>query len=387
MGIIDVMFSIDSRTLPRDQNLQEFLNTIRNALVSFQSNVFLDDFSVVDLFDEEIQGFEEVLPEGKFLKDFIKLKLSFQTGYNAINGRNETNLFLEKDEVVSSELMVFDRSNNRFFNKSIEELNSTVGARQYYINKGESVLYIIPIDFEISNAYSRVVERHTAYKAAEKTSNQKLLLAFPSSESYLQATTTYEQHKAVEIEKAVKNHFQDDENVKSRVVGWLNLFNESSLEGSKTIKFLNDNNYQISDLHKSVLDVLNLHIPVEDDDLSFFQEQLLKELDAGSLIFAIKDPRSDGNGLSRILELIDIKPRGIDFETSFQDMITSNLKDRTLVIATDITISGTQTEHGLNYYESVPETEEQHQEIKKGLVTSDERYFKFANITEFENCR
>lgn len=386
MAAVDVLFGIDSNTKAEDNTLENLLLTVRNSLISFQSNVFVRDFNVVELFDKEIQPIIEALPEGTNLSEFKKTKLTFQPDFNQKIGKEEVKVMLDKEELSEFQFMVYHTDDLVFYNKKAEELNSSLSGRQYYMYKRDQELFIIPVEQQISNAFSRVEFRLKTYKKSQQNPDQYLMV-FPSSEEYLKTEQTYDRFKAVEIERVLKNHYPEGTNIRSRVVTWLNLFNAYSLAGSKTLAFLEENGYGISDLHKSILEVLSQHIPVSDDDLAFFKRTILKEKQSGSVIFAIKDHRVDGNGLARLFNKLGFELREIDFNASYSAMTSGSLVDKTLVIATDLCLSGTQTFHGLNYYDATPETEEALVALRAELEKNNERYFKFANLSEFKKCK
>lgn len=386
LAAADILFGIDSKSVAADNTLEELRLSIRNSFISFQNNVRLNEFNVVELFDNEIQPVIEKLPEGTLLNDFKKTKLSFETDLNTSSNKEETKILLAKEDVSAHQFMVYHTDDLVFYNKNAEELNSSLAGRQYYILNQQHILYIIPVEHQLSNAFNRVDSRLKTYKKS-LAKQDSYLKVFPSSESYLKAEQTYNQAQSVTIEHVLKNHYPYGTDIKSRIVRWLNLFNETSLSGSKTLAFLNENGYGISDLHKSILQVLSQHIAVTDEDLQFFKETILREHQSGSIIFAIKDHRTDGNGLALLLDKIGFELRDIDFNASYAQMTSGSLAGKTLVIATDISLSGTQTFHGLNYYDNLPESDEALKELWTHLEKSNERYFKFQNREAFEKCR
>lgn len=382
----DILFGVDTKSIAVDNTLEDMRLTIRHSLISFQSNVKLRDFNVVELFDNEMLPILENLPGSTVLADFKKTKLTFETDLNTSSNKEETKVVLDKEDVSAFQFMVYHSDDLIFYNKNAEELNSALSSRQYYLYKQDQILYIIPVEQQLSNAFSRVDSRIKTFKKSQQQQD-RYLKVFPSNEIYRKAEQTYDQSQSVTIERILKNHYPEGTNIKSRIVGWLNLFNESSLAGSKTMAFLHANGYGISDLHKSILEVLSQHIAVTDEDLAFFRQTILNEHQSGSVIFAIKDHRTDGNGLARLFNKIGLDLRHIDFSASYAQMTSGSLAGKTLVIATDISLSGTQTFHGLDYYENPPESEEALKELWEHLELSNERYFKFQNREAFENCK
>lgn len=386
LAAADVLFGIDSNSKVEDQTLEDLRLTIRNSFVSFQSNILLADFNVVELFDAEMRSYKGVLPEGTGLVDFKKTKLTIRKAYNSQTGKEETQVMLEKDDLSNFQFMVYDTDNLKFYCKKLEELNSSLSGRLYYMHNAGQEVFIIPIELQISNAFNRIEERYKVYKLVEKNGGD-FSLTFPSSDAYVKAQQTFDQYKAAEIEAILKNHYANGTEIRARIVNWLNFFNASSLAGSKTLAFLEENGYGISDLHRSVLEVLSQHIAITDEDLAFFYERITREQESGSVVFAIKDPRTDGNGLARLLEKVGFGLRDVDFDASYATMTSGSLAGKCLVIATDISVSGTQSLQGLNYYNNVPETEEDLIKLRERLVISNERYFKFSNLGDFEKCK
>ena len=98
------------------------------------------------------------------------------------------------------------------------------------------------------------------------------------------------------------------------------------------------------------------------------------------LIFPLKNPDRDKNGVYRILNKWGFGNREIDFEKMFKQLCEADCLNKKLVIIADTTISGSQSIKALEYYTRVFNDEEELKKIHSKLFKSTERYSQFENI-------
>ena len=177
---------------------------------------------------------------------------------------------------------------------------------------------------------------------------------FPKSNSLEKATEFYEASDTATLEANLKNHYKDTSDIKNRIVNWLSLFNEETIAGSKLKDFfdLEEDTYKIENLYSAIIDLLEQHIPVTEDDLMFFSKKIQEyNLSDDHIIFPLKDTGRDaGNGLARLLDKCSIPPRAIDFVMNAKILFAEDCSNKTLVIPNDISISGGQASNALKYY-------------------------------------
>eukprot|EP01037_Dinobryon_pediforme_P009405 gene9405-9485_t len=177
------------------------------------------------------------------------------------------------------------------------------------LNETDTNILIYVPELEYVKAYNRITER----KAVQVEANESYRKLFPDDERFQQATTAYESSQFNVIEARLTNHYSESTNIKARVTTWLTIINEQTIAGSVFGAYLT---------RKSI------RMP---------KEQLDTFINDGAILFPLKHPGRDQNGLSRLLNKCGFSARELDFEKRVAPLFTADCSGKKLVILLDAT--------------------------------------------------
>jgi hypothetical protein len=387
---IDLIFAVNDRTLIEKSNLDQYFGTIRQSFVNFQSEPAINDFSLVQLFDDYVLPFSTLILEKYKLSvgDFVSGTFSYTTGFNVKTSQNETKAKLNDEDIDGRILLLYDNETNRFYSKTILELKNLTQNRDVFVcsceieeegKKSEAVLIYLS-DHQLSKSFERIKYRQDIFKTAVKESSEYRNV-FPKDSFYQSIEKIYEEFTYQDLEKTLKNHYGTSVNIKDRIVSWLTLINETSIKGSEFEKYLGGK-ISLDQVRRAILTLLSVHCPIEDSDIKYFKEQLDLVRNDEHLIFAIKHPDRDKNGLFRLLAKCGYPDRDPDFEKNVRLMYSGSKIPDKLVILVDTSISGKQFSKGFKYYTTVLNDAESLLKANQNLVNLKDKYFEFKSIQE-----
>lgn len=389
----DILFSVNERTSIVDTDLRHYFNTIKQSFVNFQSEIEMEEFSVVELLDEYTTPLMEQLTQ-KYsfkLEDFAIGLLGFTSLFNTSSAQNEIKVAYEGKDITGYSLLLFDNDTAKFWSKTPAELQAITTGRTFFAKEYESqeegvinkALLIYQPEYAIEKAFERVQYRQGVFIDAIKTQSPYRNV-FPRDEFYKEVEKTYLQFQYQDLEKNLKNHYTATDDIKDRIVSWLTLINNESIKGSRFEAFL-DGKTSISQVHTAILSLLSAHCPLTDEDIAYFKENLDQKNHDEYLIFAAKHPDRDKNGLFRLLARCGYPNREPDFEKSERILYSRGCPIKKLVILLDTSITGSQFIKAFNYYTTPLANEEALIAANKLLVQLKDKYFEFKNIVEQQN--
>src|SRR5690606_11859286 len=100
------------------------------------------------------------------------------------------------------------------------------------------------------------------------------------------------------------------------------------------------------------------------------------------LIFPLKHPYRDGNGLERLLDKCKIDKRVINLEKDANILLSKDCSKKKLIIASDISISGSQAAKALKYYLSHYNNFEEFTTETRNREKQNEKYFPIKDKKE-----
>jgi hypothetical protein len=364
--IKDILFCINQYSKPNSTTLKRFFDTIYDSIRKFELQLSKQGSLISDTFDHYIKSIEESLltvqnensPQEKlFSSDFSIKKITITKVFNAEIGENENKIVIDDNKISVVDILLYNYSINCFEYINEDKIPLFTDNKYSFIKEKGDKYYVYIAEIQLTKSFDRIQARMRIYKSLQEGDNssiQKMLLLFPKNNSLERATEFYEAKDTLELESNLKNHYKDSKETKERIINWLSLFNEENIASSKLKDFfdLKENDYKIENLYSAIIDLLKKHIPITNDDVSFFSKELEKHhLSDDFIIFPLKHTGRDGkNGLARLLEKCSIEPRDIDFEKYAEIIFTEDCSNKTLIIPNDILISGDQTSKALKYY-------------------------------------
>ena len=390
---IDIFFSVNDRIIINDKTLESFYITIKNSVEIFQSEVSSLQYDFKDFIDENIPNlyFENEKTEryGIDNKSFektdieINIEQNYSTKEDVYKLKINNNIFNDIESVFlfENEIKAF----RSFLLKDLVQVLNNKRKKYYYKNSNGIFIYFP--ELEIVSAFERIEVRKKIYDFAQNNSEEgdiRLKRLFPYNKSFMLAEKVYNSFTSkAEIEKKLSIHYTNTIDIKDRVVNWLSSINNDSIIGSNLEKYMASKNIELPFLYHSILNLINAHKCYDDDDLSYFKNKINDyKSNENYILFPIKDPFSDSNGLGRLLRKCNFEDRDINF-TKYRDIVYNNdCTNKTLVVITDISISGAQTTKAFDYYTRC---------FSEGQISSDiqdrairEKYFTYKNESEFD---
>jgi len=357
---IDIFFSVDDKIELKDSNLYEFFKTIKSSINVFQSEVSINRIDFIELLDSYIpQLFYSIESEKLFidLKDFELINVDVKPTRNRINGTTNFTLVINDDEIKEEiNIYLFSDFKREFEIKKIEEIENISKKEKIFSYRLDKNIFLYHPENEILSAYKRINERKELYKEILElnASDSNLGKLFPENKYYRSALNSFETFpEKIGLIKKLGFQYNNDFEIKERIVNWLSIFNEKSIEGSVLEKYM-DGKHSIENLHQSILTILEKHISMDENHISFFRSKLeeFKAKNPKIEYFLIKNAPNDQNGLFRLMEKAKSgEDRNLDFERVFNRLCTSKVESKELVIISDVSVSGDQFEKAIkNYY-------------------------------------
>lgn len=387
----DIFFSVNEHISIDDTNLKVFFKTIKDSISIFQASVKFQDFNFDNQFELEIQDLSLVIDQTalKFpLEHFKKEAIDFRSMHFASPNKNILVLYIGSELLEpNDEILLYNYLSKEFETIPKEDLQILTKNKTVFIhsiNEEDKIIYrmVIP-DNEFAKAFERIRKRKEFFLQllAHDPTNPHLEL-FPVKLNTKDAFEIYNdfEYKA-RLKELLKYHFETEKDIDTRIIGWLSLFNQTSLEGSKLKKYLDDNNYTISKLYKSILSVLNNHVAINEQDVLFFKRELESYyLKQNTILFPIKDPYRDNNGLLRLLNRCGFPGRHFNFDNQVEKIFGEAHENLSIVIPSDIIISGSQIMRALDYY--LEEIKDNSELASRNKKYKNERYYKFQNLDQ-----
>jgi hypothetical protein len=380
--LIDIFFSVNQQSRIESDNLSIFFNTIADSLIIFQSQLQSVGFSYSDLIFAETNRLDIYLKE-QYEIDISYLKkaiISFRPWFNPETFKQETRLIIDGEPATGKPVLCFEHDAFGFYAKTTEELGIRVrGEFVFYHETTDSILIYVP-ELEFSKSFVRIRDR----KEIQAIHNPKVRTVFPDNVIYEEAKAAYEGSDFGSIQKNLKNHYSELQNIPQRVISWLTIFNENTIAGSNFDAYLKSKQISFSQVYRSLLATINLHYPVTDESIMQFKEQLLVYEAEGAILFPLKHPGRDVSGLSRLLEKCGFPPRVPDFEKITRPLFSEDCTGKKLIIIMDAQTLGGQATSAFKHYLTVYKNDE---EFKKVKLPNDQRYFPFTSIEETAKFR
>ncbi|WP_461641110.1 reverse transcriptase domain-containing protein [Labilibaculum euxinus] len=393
--IRDILFAVNKNTIPKGDNLLDFMATIRKSIVNFQSELTEFKSFISNVFDKYSSVEEDAFSKieaGKDRMSFDEFKIGKVTYIEKENYNTnavETILEIYGSKIDINNVSYYDHSNNEFQPLSSEKA-FFINSRDYvFVHKIDSNYYLYIPEKELIKAFERIVNRKIIYdeiyESGVYSSNKKL---FCDVVDYDRAATLYDQENTVELERKLQYHYASTTNIKERIVSWLSLFSEQTIIDSKLKMYMSSKGYSLEKLYSAIIECLSSHIAISSTDISSFKEKITEynSLD-DHIIFPLKHPYRDGNGLERLFAKCDYRKREIDVEKDVKKLLELDCSDKTIVIVTDISISGSQARKALKYYMNNYKDYSEFRKISKELEDKNEKYFTINNISELNQLQ
>lgn len=394
--LTDILFTVDDNVKINNTLLSDVFTTINKSILCFQTQLSSPESGISDVIDNYSSIEKESLTDN--IEDNVKLSFSdfalknvkCEEKTNYATNLSEIKLLINDEKCDFKTLLYFDHGSNLFQTLSSEKIH-LINNRDYtYVAKKENKIYIYIPDKEIIKAFERVIKRKDIYlelhESPEKPNNNKLL--FPIDDFYKSAFNSYSNVDTLQIEKLLKHHYSNTKDIKGRIVTWLCLFNEKSIEGSALECFMKSNDCSIVKLYDAIIECLSLHIGPETDDIKFFRENIEKyNKSEDHIIFPLKHPYRDANGLERLFEKCEFGKREIDVEKEVDKLLGENCTGKTIVIVADISISGSQAKKAMEYYMSEYSSDEKFKEKTIELEEKKEKYFTINSCDELKKLQ
>ena len=400
---IDIFFSINNSLIPSDKNLKEFYDTIKNSIEIFNTNVELTDFNFIsDMWNEyepkfvfENKDIDNITIDWEL---FVKSKFEIKTNRDWTHGRDVLVLFVNSVKIEdSTDVYLYDNNINQFSLVQYQDLKVKSNYEYLFAHQIKDCLFIYSPENELVFAYNRVLTRFEIYKDLLSKNNSEILKHFPQNPNYELAEKSYTNFAEIlDVKRKLANHYLNSPNIKERIINWLSIFNNESIAGSELFNYMQKNDLSIDTLHHTLLTIINHHFSITEKDITFFKNKLEEyENSDEAIVFAVKNPNDDINGLSRLLQKCGFNDRQINFKKN-KKLLFDNLDDKitTLIIPSDVVLSGSQIKKALSYYnhefnndDGFSEASNSAHEAWGNRIPDDERYFIFRDYQESENFR
>ncbi len=392
--ILDILFTVDSKTDNCQTSLLDFFNTIKKSFTSFQSQLTVPKSEISDVFMNYLSIIKEsfiiedsvnLYKEKLVFEDFKLTDVSFDSKYNPITETTENFLFIDTEKVTLENARYYDHNSNSFQPISADNSILVNNIPFSYIKLKEKTYYIYIPENELTKAFNRIIERRRIYDAlyANEESLTKNKLLFPKNESYNRAEQLYIQTDTANLEIILENHYTETGNIKERIVSWLSLFNEKSIEGSELKSYMKEQGYSIEKLYSAIIECLKAHVPIKTEYINSFHQKILKyNKSINHLLFPLKQPYQDGNGLERLFVKCRILKRDIDVDKDFRKLISDGYTSQTIAVVSDISISGRQAKSALDFYLGSYNNDDELKNKRKELDEKNEKYFPVNDLKE-----
>lgn len=399
---LDVFFAVNEIITINDKTLSSFFETIKSSISIFQAqveNLTIDFTLEVDNFLKNIFSAEANV-FGLHESDFLLENITVVSKYDQILQKQIFKILLDGEELQGDyTVLFFDSYLNTFNTLELQELQVVISNKQkiYYKISGNNFFIYLPDD-ELLKAFERIKIRDAIYSESHDISivgNLNIRKLFPQALSSKVAEKSYDTyHRKDILEKKLFYHYPPRVNIRDRVVSWLSLFSKSVLDDSELYRYMNANSIDLSTLYETILDILESHYSMDEEDLDFFKSRLLAyNNDENTIIFPIKNPKYDENGLARLIDRCGFQPRTFNFFEYKNQLYKKDCKGKKLVIVTDLSISGGQFHTAWKYYNQSHEIGDDINNYNntrlhsKSTTPEQERYFCFDTIEESQRFR
>ncbi len=329
----------------------------------------------------------------------INSKVKIEENKNPFKKHTIYKLIINDIEIEATEIYLFNHFSKKFQIESLEDLPSKMRGADFFVANKESKVFIYTPEIEFSKCYERINKRKVEVYdnlfsgiATRPAEYDEYINLFPSNINYSMVKEIVEGLSELDdIKIKLSYNLKNSFDITARIINWLSLFNEESIAGSELKRYMDEKGYNLSTLYKSILTVLNAHSYISQNHIVFFQEKIeVYKKDKECILFPIKNPLNDANGLKRLLEKSGYNERDFNWLNQFDGLCGDhNLKK--LIIITDVSISGSQTKKAFDYYlKSDYEDESKLIEFNETKANYDkkspneERYFLFDKL---EKCK
>ena len=400
--ILDILFSVTDDIEISHSNLSEFFNSIVGSIIRFQSQLSNSKSNISDVFNNYIDIIEKAFSNieqketGNLrlsLKDFVSKEISYTQSFNHATKEDENLLKINELKIRIENTHIYNRSACSFEPLTSERAD-TLKNKKYLFSKSKGDLHFIYVpDNELIKAFDRLLKRKEIYESLKKDGSEDAFASnrslFPEDASREKAKRFYDQMNTNGLDSILKNHYCDATNLRERVVNWLSLFNEKSIEGSELKKFMDEKSSSIDVLYRAIIECLKTHIPISNEDLDYFKSCITEYNNTEEhIIFPLKQPYQDGNGLSRLFVRCDLRQRDIDVDKYARLLFSEDCTAKELIIAADISISGAQAGKALDFYLSEYDSHDQFVDRTKKVEKENEKYFvphDFKGLEQLQN--
>lgn len=397
----DVFFSVNKTSKIDAEKLSDFYFTIKNSIGLFQAEVKLTELNFTILIDEFIpqlilknEDGDCILPIDDF--NLVDIEISKTKNYVSIETESNYNYKIKiGDKSIDENLKIylFNNITNEFERVVLDGLEVIMRKTKKYCSIDPNGIFIYIPENELIKAYERIKTRKLIYDDTYDPSkpidnNFKLLFpSFPKNEIAKRAYDSFS--KRPELEDKLKFQYSDINDIRERVVNWLSIFNSESIAGSKLEQYMTQKGLNIDTLYSTILKILNGHYSVDSEGLNFFKQEITKYYtDPNCILFPLKNPDIDKNGLFRLINKLNLGDRFFNFQSHVDQLFKTDCTEKKLIIISDISISGTQTRKALKYYTNQFQTDEEINEFRlSGKTPKEERYYTFSNLTESKQFR
>ena len=385
-----LIFSIE-HTQVNDSNLESFFNSIISSLSIEKLKSYVNKL-IMDVNGTLNKFFMEAI-EGEFTYSLSNLK---KTDIDVISKKNPGQSSENFEINNGTEVLFSDTSHKKLFvyefgkhdivqaflKEQMVDVLTNKSLYKFCLNYDLFSLIVI-VPRELQKVFESIEKRRNWLNKWDDFSNSDLKLLFNYEKNIINVCD--------DIDVATKlliNHYyplQDNklEVTKERIVNWLLLFNDKSLQGSKLLKFMNDNSLSISHLYKTILDVICLHECITKNDIEKFRSNFISLINNNTMFFSLKS-LSDANGLHHLLAVSGSSfTRDADLDNCYQKVLNKSAICDQLVILCDVGITCTELKKALNFYIN------NEFNVKKGRarILKEQCYYDFSFEDSVERSR
>lgn len=402
----DLFFSVDKTSIIEDENLERFFQTIKISIGIFQNEVENTTLDFVKIVDEYIPELILKSEEDNYISninDFKIKKIKLTKSRDYSSNENETNYLykLTLDEVIVDEtcrVYLFNNTTIEFELIKLEDLEISQNKSKIYCSIEDKRVFVYIPENELIKAYERIETRKDIY---DKTYDHSTSISidfkklFPMSSGNIIAEKIYDTFsQKTSLENKLKLQYSNSKEIRKRVVNWLSLLNDDTISDSNLKKYMDEKKMSIDTLYNAILSVLNSHYSMDEADLDFFKQKMIEyNEDSNYILFPIKNPNFDENGLFRLINRCEFGDRPFDYLNYTRQLFTTDCASKNLVIITDVSISGGQFKKAFEYYNKQftlnDDISKFNSEKEEGRSKSpnEERYFTFSNLSESQQFR
>ncbi|QMV67136.1 hypothetical protein HS960_05465 [Sphingobacterium paramultivorum] len=375
---IDIFFGAEHSMYHSKENFLAFRNTLEQSIRIFQSKVpnFNPEFDFVkNLLDKVFLSLDKLeIDQANF--EYMPLIMKQEPDYK--NGNDEIYHFILGDKSVKS-ISIFNSDSGEFEQASSDELILLKEDKFLFGKINGDSAEIITIPNYLAKCYERILLRkglaQRYYSAPQESPMLKDQFENPSVEHAGKSIHGITEPESL-INKLSSQRGQTKEQAFSGLQFWLSMFNEDLFLSVQVFKDKAGIAGFIDGVHNCILKVLNTHSEIDDIAIINFLEDLDKLQNNNELIIALKHPGRDQNGLNQILTAKG-RQRSVDFEKNFSKLCEPTFAFESIIIISDIFISGQQSEKALKHYFSPVDSEKMRAVHQKNEIN--EKYFVLAN--------